>query len=164
MSNRLALWLIVILVFAVGCSGQATTTIPTLAPTIEATEPSTAEAVDTAAVTDDAAAGLPISLGDPVAGQEHFNRLRNEVGYACATCHRVNSEAPLIGPGLLGIATRAAERVAGESAEEYLYLAIVQPDAYVVAGFPNNLMPETYADVWSAEELGDLVAYLLNLE
>lgn len=43
------------------------------------------------------------AIGDPENGKVLFNSLRPEVGFACATCHRVDTTERLVGPGLLGI-------------------------------------------------------------
>jgi hypothetical protein len=56
---------------------------------------------------------------------------------------------------------RAAERVAGQSAEEYLHESIVDPGAYVVEGF-SNIMPPNSGEKFSDEELQDLIAYMLT--
>jgi hypothetical protein len=46
---------------------------------------------------------------------------------------------------------------------EYIRTSILHPSAYVVLGFPDNLMPQTYGEVFSETELNDLIAYLLTL-
>jgi mono/diheme cytochrome c family protein len=81
---------------------------------------------------------------------------------ACSTCHALDS-IRLVGPGMAGIAIRATERVAGQTAVEYLHTSIVNPGAYVVEGFP-NVMPATFAQVLSEQQINDLVAYLLTLD
>lgn len=108
-------------------------------------------------------AKLPVPLGDPGRGAELFNTMFSEVGFACATCHRVDSEEQLVGPGLLNVASHAAGHVPGLSVEEYLYQSITDPGAYVVPGFPDNLMPRTYRELFTDEQIGDLMAYLLSL-
>ena len=46
---------------------------------------------------------------------------------------------------------------------EYLYTSIINPDAVVVEGYPDNLMPEIFHDIFTEEELADLIAYLVTL-
>lgn len=129
---------------------------------------SPAEGVPTSAASPAGAAALDptghLARGDPARGQALFNQLRSEVGFACATCHRVDSTAMLIGPGLLGLDGRAAARVDGLTAAEYVHQSIVAPDAYVVAGYPAGQMPATYTDLFTPQEIADLVAYARSLE
>jgi cytochrome c2 len=49
--------------------------------------------------------------GDAANGELLFNTFQADVGFACATCHRADSEERLIGPGLLNIGVQAATRV-----------------------------------------------------
>ena len=64
-----------------------------------------------------AAPAAPTPTPDPLVlrGQEVFNA-------RCATCHALVPDTVIIGPSLAGIATRAATRVEGQSAEEYRVL------------------------------------------
>ncbi|MEK9675805.1 MAG: cytochrome c oxidase subunit II [Chloroflexota bacterium] len=78
----------------------------------------------------------------------------------CASCHSTGT-ADIVGPGLGGIADRAASRVAGLDAATYIRQSIVNPGAYVVDGYP-AVMPG-----WS--QLGEakidaLVDYLMTLK
>lgn len=128
-----------------------------------------------------------LAVGDPESGEALFNVLIPQVGFACATCHRVDTTEQLIGPGLLGVgspdhdptehamdgmATPAMGGMAmgddhDEEAEhdpaEYIRTSILHPNEYVVPGFPENLMPQTYGDILSEDQINDLVAYLLTL-
>ncbi len=88
----------------------------------------------------------------------------------CATCHTVTpGGAALSGPNLAGIAQTAATRIHGVSAADYLRLAILAPDAYVVDGYVAGQMNHRYADLLQTGILTDadidaLVAYLLTLD
>jgi sulfur oxidation c-type cytochrome SoxX len=83
----------------------------------------------------------------------------------CNACHTISGiSTGNIGPVLDGIASRAGETVSGLSAEEYIHQSIVDPSAYVVEGFADGLMPQTFADTLSEEQISDLVAFLLTLE
>ncbi|MFC1961026.1 c-type cytochrome [Chloroflexota bacterium] len=103
-------------------------------------------------------------VGDPANGETLFNQMIADVGFACATCHRVDSELQLIGPGLLGVAARAGEREPGATPQDYVLKSIMEPDALVVEGFADTLMPEVYTEIFSEAEIADLVAYVLSLE
>lgn len=99
-------------------------------------------------------------------GQALFTTLVPEAGFSCSQCHNVDNETRLIGPGLLGIGERAAARVEGTSAEDYLHESIVSPNAYIVEGdpvYPENLMPQVYGDVFSEDQITDIINYLFSL-
>jgi cytochrome c2 len=102
--------------------------------------------------------------GDAERGQELFTTVHESVGFACSTCHLTDSEQRLIGPGLLNVRERAAERVERQSAALYLYIAIIRPDAYIVADYPSGLMPQTFDSIFHEQDLYDLIAYLLTLD
>lgn len=105
----------------------------------------------------------PESIGDPEHGEILFNTFQADAGFMCATCHHVDTEDRLVGPGLLNVATRAETRVEGQNALDYLFESIVDPDAYVVEGFPAELMPDNWGEIYSEDEIYDIVAYLLTL-
>lgn len=90
---------------------------------------------------------------DPAAGQTLF-------AANCAACHNLTSET-LVGPGLAGIATTAANRVSGQSAEDYLRISIKSPGEFLVEGYGPIMPPFS-----SLGEAGieDLVAYLMTLQ
>jgi hypothetical protein len=141
------------------------TVVPTLAPTTAPTEGTTDEHSDEHSevpASDDPFTVL-VSLYDPAEGQELFNRVEPSNGYSCASCHLVNSENTLIGPGLLNISVHGAGHVEGLSAAEYIYESIVDPGAYVVPNFPDNLMPRNWHEVYNDEQIYAIVAYLLTL-
>ncbi|MFW6070634.1 MAG: c-type cytochrome [bacterium] len=81
----------------------------------------------------------------------------------CASCHAVDGDAVIVGPSLEGIASRAATRVEGLDARQYLDQSIVQPSAFLVPGF-DDVMPSTLGKQLSGEELDALIAYLLTLQ
>ncbi len=83
-------------------------------------------------------------------------------GIPCTTCHTLDG-SPLVGPSLQGVGTRAGERIDGLSASDYLHESIVSPSSYLVAGY-SDLMPKTFGEVLSPDEINDLVAYLLTLQ
>lgn len=102
--------------------------------------------------------------GDAANGEELFTTLYTEVGFACATCHHVDSEDRLIGPGLLNIKIHGAGHVEGLTLVEYLHQSIVEPNAYIVPDYPENLMPQTYSELFTEDQINDIIAYLLTLE
>lgn len=97
-------------------------------------------------------------------GEIIFNHFYGDVGFACETCHFVDQETRKIGPGLLNVSIRGETRVNGESSKEYIRNSILHPNDYIVEEYTPNLMPQTYADLLTTEELDALVAYLMTLQ
>lgn len=83
---------------------------------------------------------------------------------ACISCHTTNGAGGLPGPDLQGIATRIAPQYPGMIAQEALRESIIDPDAYVVPGYRDDLMPDNYNETLSEEQIANLVVYLLTLE
>jgi mono/diheme cytochrome c family protein len=82
----------------------------------------------------------------------------------CSVCHSVEPGVELVGPNLSGVANIAGDRVPGLTADEYLLQSIVDPNAYVVEGFPAGQMLDIFEETLSSEEIDALVAYLLTLD
>ena len=80
----------------------------------------------------------------------------------CAACHATTGDAIIVGPSLAGVATSAGTRVSGLDARAYLEQSITDPSAYLNPGF-NDIMPKSFGNFFSAEELDALVEYLLTL-
>ena len=134
------------------------TVAPEQAPTLTETPlPPTATTPPTEAPVEPSAAG-----GDPANGQVLFNTFQPVASFACATCHYVDREDQLIGPGLLNVSVRAESRVPGMGVYDYLHTSIVDPGAFVVPNFPDGLMPRNWADIYSEQEINDLIAYLMT--
>jgi mono/diheme cytochrome c family protein len=104
--------------------------------------------------------------GDPAAGASLAENL------GCSGCHVLST----VGPAWMaqgdepGIGTRASARIgqddyAGDATtpEEYLVESILVPGAYIVPGFESVQMPTNYGERLSAQQLSDLVTYLLGL-
>jgi hypothetical protein len=64
------------------------------------------------------------------------------------------------GPSLQGISDRAGDRVPELSAAEYIHQSIMEPRAFVVEGYANMGLMNSY--LLSEEEVDDLVAFLLT--
>ena len=106
------------------------------------------------------------SSGDAANGEILFNQAiigeANALG--CAACHSLRPGITMVGPSVAGLADIAGDRVEGLSAEEYLRQSIIAPNEYVVDGFNQSLMPLTFGEDLTEEEVNDLVAYMLTLE
>lgn len=77
---------------------------------------------------------------------------------ACLACHGLGREG-LRAPDLAGIGARAADIVAGQSAEEYIHESIVNPCTFVVDGF-DCIMPTTLLQTLGAAKVTALTAFL----
>jgi cytochrome c2 len=100
--------------------------------------------------------------GDALRGEQLFNN-QIETQYLCNACHSLEAGKVFVGPSLAGVATSAAQRVAGYTAEQYLRESIVQPNAHIVEGYVAGVMPTNIGYQMPAQDLSDLVAYLLTL-
>lgn len=105
-----------------------------------------------------------VAVRDPMNGAMLFGTFQDAANYSCSNCHLSDSEKENLGPGLLNIKDRAATRVEGMTAAEYIYQSIVDSKAYTVEGFDPELMPQNWAEIYSDLEIFDIVAYLMTLE
>jgi len=103
---------------------------------------------------------------DPVArGKQIYDK------QGCNACHAISGQGGTTGPDQTTLATTAAQRIKdpgykgnARDAAGYIRESIIQPGAYVVPGFPDNVMPTTFGQQLSAQDIDDLVAYLLTLK
>jgi nitric oxide reductase subunit C len=80
-------------------------------------------------------------------------------------CHTVSGlSTGIVGPNLDGIGSRAADSVAGLSAEEYLRQSIIDPNFSMVDDFAEGIMPQTFGDSLSEDQIDSLIAFMLTLE
>ena len=70
----------------------------------------------------------------------------------------------MVGPSLAGIATGGESRMQGMDAQAYIRDSILNPDGYIVEGFPEGAMPLDLKDQMAPEDLEAVVAYLLTLK
>lgn len=101
------------------------------------------------------------SGGTVVSGQKVYEEVAVPV---CSTCHSLEPGKSLAGPSLAKIGAEAGTRVSGMSAEEYLRRSIIAPDEYIVPGFGSGIMPTGYGTQLSAQQIQDLIGYLLTLK
>jgi mono/diheme cytochrome c family protein len=96
--------------------------------------------------------------GDAARGEVLF-MTGKDLAPACAGCHQPNSPAS---PDLAGFGERAATQVEGESAHEYAFYSIAEPGRFIVPGY-GNAMYNQYDEALTAQEIADLIAYILTL-
>lgn len=109
---------------------------------------------------------LVIEPGDPENGAALY------ASYGCNTCHgNINeSGSNQTGPWLGEIAEVGATRVEGQTAHQYVYNSILNPNAFIAPDCPNgpcndpSLMRGDYAVVIgnSPQDMADLLAFLLG--
>jgi len=119
-------------------------------------EPSTAVTPQTAASATPAGAeatpgGLDLASAD-------FNQGMQVFLDQCAACHGASDGT---GPSLGGMGERAATRIPGMSAADYLYQSIVEPGAYTVSGY-QNIMPTNLAQTLTSQQISNLVKFILE--
>jgi cytochrome c2 len=78
----------------------------------------------------------------------------------CVACHSLEPGVALVGPSLDGISTRAGTQRPDYPPEAYLYQSITNPNAFVVDGFQGGIMPQTFKDTLSPQQLADVIAFL----
>jgi cytochrome c oxidase subunit 4 len=86
------------------------------------------------------------------------------VRYGCGGCHTVAhmpTARGTLGPGLDDLAQRAARRIPGVPADDYIRQAVAAPGAYVVKGY-FNLMPPLREQM-HPQEFAVLLSWLLTL-
>jgi mono/diheme cytochrome c family protein len=91
--------------------------------------------------------------GDPAAGKEVFTTVAQP---PCSNCHTLEAAGATqtLGPNL-------DEVLQGKDAA-FIRESILNPDAQVAEGFPDNLMPEDYGEKLSDQQVADLVAFLVQ--
>jgi len=137
--------LLAILLAACSAPTPAATVTPQL-PVIQATESPAALQAELSA--------LP--SGNAASGQALFTSV------GCVACHSLQVGVRIVGPSLAGVATRAAGRKPGYSAQLYLYESITHPNAYVVEGFPSGVMPQDFKTRLQPQNISDLIAFLMT--
>jgi cytochrome c553 len=105
-------------------------------------------------------------VGDVERGKQLYNQstLGSKSAEGCVSCHNYDEAEgdDDKAPYTKGTATRAESRVPGMTAEEYIQESIVKPDAYIVEGFNEGDMYQTWTEELSEQQMADLVAYLLT--
>lgn len=122
----------------------------------------------------------PLPPGDPKRGEALWNQeVKQASGLpaSCKACHSLKPGEVLVGPSMAGIATTAAQRIRApdykgqaKTPEEYIRESIQQPNAYIVdpnqfAAAPGvSKMPANLGNQMSAQDLADLIAFLMTLK
>lgn len=97
----------------------------------------------------------PVSLG---------KKLANNNG--CLGCHSIDGKDG-VGPTWLDLSGSENTLVSGEKIlvdDKYLFDSIVNPNSQIVLGFPANVMSQNYSEVFTEDELNNIVAYIKSLK
>lgn len=105
-----------------------------------------------------------VAEGDATAGEGLYVQGLIGTQAGCPTCHSLEPGMIGLGPSLATAGAEAGARVAGTFAAVYLRESILAPDVFVVEGFAGGIMPVTYGDELTEQQVADLVAFLLTLE
>ena len=107
-----------------------------------------------------------VQAGDPAAGAEVY------LNMGCNACHGLPDQegSNAVGPWLGDIAEVGATRVDGQSAGDYVYHSILDPNAFIAPDCPTgacndpSLMPGDFAFRLSTnpQDMADLLSYLLG--
>lgn len=108
-------------------------------------------------------AGLPEDFAAALANADPSRGPTVALANGCGGCHSVEPDVVMTGPSWYNLADTASGRLPGQSPANYIYTSIVEPNAYVAPDYPSGVMPQIYGETIPAEDLADLVAYLLTL-
>lgn len=103
---------------------------------------------------------IECNLADEICGQQVVTQ------FGCVACHSIDGNV-IVGPSWLGIAGSQEQLTDGSTVTitaDYLIESIKSPNAKIVEGFPEGVMPQNYADILSPEQIDQIVAYILSLE
>ena len=103
---------------------------------------------------------IECNLSDEICGQQVATQ------FGCLACHSVDGNV-IVGPSWLGIAGTQEQLADGSSISitaDYLIESIKSPNAKIVEGFPEGVMPQNYAEILTPEQIDQIVAYILSLE
>lgn len=99
-----------------------------------------------------------------IAGDEGRGAKVFFVDAKCAACHATTDNTEIVGPSLKGISTRAAKKIPGMTAEDYVRNVILDPAKYAVPNTKPGIMPVNFAQTLNIQQVADVVSYVLSLE
>jgi len=115
--------------------------------------------VEAVEITQPSAEVAALPVGDAANGESLYGI------NGCVGCHGAGAVAPTTA----GTWTRIQEdrltlpEFEGWTPEEYVYFSIVHPQAYIAEGY-QNLMPATFGDTLTDQDIADLIAYIATQE
>jgi len=115
--------------------------------------------------------GTEITKELPEGDQQSGETLATKL--ACTACHidaptgpywLPNEENSAIGERAVIIIDEPNYTGNAVSAHQYLFESIVLPGSHIIDGFSDGVMPNTYANTLTDQEVADLIAYLLSMK
>ena len=109
-----------------------------------------------------------VTVGEPERGRQIWEDGGGALAVSsdgCSACHSLDGSEKVAGtraPTWRGISALAGDRVPGLSVAEYLRESILDPSAYVVEGYTDNLMSKGFRIFLTDEDIDGLVAFLLT--
>lgn len=104
-------------------------------------------------------------------GDAERGRALADGALGCTVCHALTPVGPAwaAAGGQPGLAERAAQHIAAPdyagaatTPEQYLVESVMQPNAYLVEGFDQGVMPADFGDKVTLQQMADLLAYMLS--
>jgi cytochrome c oxidase subunit 2 len=86
--------------------------------------------------------------------------------YGCFACHSVDG-SKLVGPTWLGVYGSQEPLSDGSSAmvdDDYLYESIIDPNKFLVFGYPSGLMPGNFEDQLTEDQILDIIEFIKSLK
>ena len=115
------------------------------------------------------AKGTPAAAAPPGGGASTTSAAGKALFTAngCNSCHTLAdaNATGTVGPNLNNLVANANKygKQLGESPEQYVTQSIKDPGAFTVPGFPKGVMPATFGQSLTAQQLDTLVKYLLSV-
>jgi cbb3-type cytochrome c oxidase subunit III len=98
---------------------------------------------------------LAAAAPTPVPGDTPAERGANIFqGLGCVACHMINGDGGAVGPELTNVYDKG---------EDYIKESILMPNAVLSEGYQGNIMPQTFGEQLSDDNLNDIVAYFKSL-
>jgi cytochrome c oxidase subunit 2 len=103
--------------------------------------------------------GQTKAISSPSAGQAGAAVFKNN---GCGACHTLTAAgaSAKVGPDLDKLPALAQQ--AKQPLEPFIRDSIVKPNAYIQPGYPRNVMPQTFGQALSKQQLDALVQYLIK--
>jgi mono/diheme cytochrome c family protein len=108
-------------------------------------------------------------VGDPARGEALYTSQQPSgrgLPLGCSGCHQPGLVAPITAGTWNRIVNErlALPQFAGYTPEQYVIDSIVRPADYVVEGFAVGVMPETFGDNITLQDIADIIAYLQSTQ